>query len=124
MQPMSRRFVLAACAAALITVPLGGCPLDGAMVGPLSTGTITTVKTNLDPAKATVSAGEVITLWIETNLPSNELSYSWSASGGSLSSSSGNTVRWTAGGSGRVRVSCTISSGANSRQAEYLFTVR
>jgi hypothetical protein len=113
---------------ALVALPLTGCalPLDalagvaaGAAGGPLAY-----VKTNLDPEKATVAPGEVITLWVETNVPERELRYAWSATGGSLSATTGSRVRWTAGGSGRVVVRCTVTHGAESRPAEYLFTVR
>ncbi|MEB3329591.1 MAG: hypothetical protein VKQ33_10200 [Candidatus Sericytochromatia bacterium] len=106
---------------------LGGCalPLDalaGVVAGP--GGTLAFVRTNLDPEKATVAPGEVITLWVETNVPERELRHAWSATAGALSATTGARVRWTAGGSGRVVVRCTITHGAESRPAEYLFTVR
>ena len=125
---MSRpRFALAVLAGLVLTVPLGGCPLDAASLGgppTLAGGTITNVRTNLDPAKSSVTSGEVITLWVETNLPASGLGYQWSATGGSLSSFGGQQVQWTAGGAGRVRVSCVITSGSDTKVAEYLFTVR
>lgn len=121
------RFALAALAGLVLTVPLGGCPLDVASLGGppvLSGGRFTTVQANVDPAKTTLASGESVRLWVTTNLDGGGLSYSWSASGGSLSSSSGQEVYWTAGGPGRFRVSCTVSSGQDTRPVEYLFTVR
>ncbi|MEB3223101.1 MAG: hypothetical protein VKS61_13580 [Candidatus Sericytochromatia bacterium] len=113
---------------ALAALPLTGCalPLDtltGVAAGAAS-GTLAYVKTNLDPEKATVATGEVITLWVETNVPERDLRFAWSATAGALSATSGARVRWTAGGSGRVVVRCTVTHGAESRPAEYLFTVR
>jgi hypothetical protein len=114
-------------ALALAALPLGGCavPLDGLTgVAAGAGGALAFVRTNLDPEKATVAPGEVITLWVETNVPDRELRHTWSATAGTLSATSGSRVRWTAGGSGRVVVRCTITHGAESRPAEYLFTVR
>jgi hypothetical protein len=124
---MSRRLALKALAAVVLTIPLGGCPLAmDALGGPpvLTGGKFANVRTNLDPEKKNVAAGEVVTLWVTTNLDGGGLAYQWSATGGQLSSTSGQTVQWTAGGSGNVRVTCVISSGEDSTRAEYLFTVR
>lgn len=108
---------------------LSGCavPLDGLLPdAPAAPGgaAIAFVRTNLDPEKSTVTAGEEIRLWVDTNLPESRLRFAWTASAGRLSATSGASVRWTAGGSGRVRITCTISDGQNQRVAEYLFTVR
>lgn len=121
------RFALAVFAGLVLTVPLGGCPLDAASLGGvpvLSGGKFGAIRANVDPAKTSVAAGETIRLWVETNLDGGGLSYQWSATGGSLSSFNSREVYWTAGGSGRVRVTCVVSSGEDSRPVEYLFTVR
>ncbi len=123
------RFALAVLAGLILTVPLGGCPLDVASLGgppTLSGGKFGSIRTNVDPAKTSVSVGETLSLWVDTNLPASGLSYSWSATGGSLSSFSSHVVQWTADGTPgqRVRVTCVLSSGEDTRQAEYLFTIR
>ena len=121
------RFALAALAGLVLTVPLGGCPLDVASLGGppvLSGGKFTRVLANVDPAKTTLAQGESVRLWVETNLDGGGLSYQWSATGGSLSSSSDREVYWTAGAPGRFSVSCTVTSGEDSRPVSYLFTVR
>ena len=121
------RLVLAAIVGLVLTVPLGGCPLEGLNTPPtLSGGSLGFVKTNVDPAKTSVAVGETLTLWVDTSLPAGGLSYQWSATGGSLSSFSDRVVQWTADGAPgqRVRVVCVVSSGTDTRQAEYLFTIR
>lgn len=119
--PLLRALIGTALAASGLT----GCglPLDalGAAAPGLALGY---VKTNLDPEKTTVAVGEVLTLWVETGAPESQLSYAWSATAGNLSARNGARVRWTAGGSGRVTVRCTITAGSETRTAEYLFTVR
>lgn len=120
---MSRRLVFSAVAAfSLMTT---GCMLpDGVLAPSLSGGSITSLRTNLNPAKTSVSVGESIALWIETNLPASGQSYSWSATSGSLSSTSDQQVSWTATELGTARITCVVSSGTDSKQAEYRFTVR
>lgn len=123
------RFVFAVLAGLAVTVPLGGCPLDAAGLGgppTLSGGKFGAIQTNADPSKTSVAVGETITLWVTSNLDPGGVSYQWSATAGSLSSFSGPTVQWTAGGTvgQRVRVTCVLSSGEDTRQAEYLFTIR
>lgn len=104
-----------------------GCDALGDVVSasvPVRGDALAFVKTNMDPEKTAVTAGEVVTLWIETPAVEPDARFSWDASAGSLSATTGARVRWTAGGRGRVRVSCTVSVGGDSRVVEYVFTVQ
>lgn len=123
-QPATR-LLRALIGTALAATGLTGCGLPLDALGVSAPGAaLGYVKTNLDPEKTTVAVGEVLTLWVETGLPDSQQSHAWTATAGTLSARTGPRVRWTAGGSGRVMVRCTITAGGETRTAEYLFTVR
>lgn len=115
---------------ALVALPLTGC--DGAMVlspgGGLSpvgtTGSgFAITQTNVDPSQANVTPGQSLSLSVTTSRPADR--YSWSATGGSLSSNSGSSVTWTApSAAGTYRVDVTAYSGTDSAPASFRFTVR
>lgn len=114
----ARTLVLALALAAL---PLTGCDVP---TGSGAGGGLSIVRTNADPSATTVAPGASVTLSVETTSSSPSLLYSWSATGGSLSSATGNPVRWTAPASAGVyRVEVTVTDGANAAMAAYRFTV-
>lgn len=133
---MDFRSKTALMASLLASLWLTGCT-DGVMVLPNGTGGslggsgsgssgLVITRANIDPSTVRVSPGQSLTLSVETSNPNGgSLYYSWSASGGSFSSTSGNPVRWTApGNAGRVRVVVYVNNGRETTQAEFGFNVQ
>lgn len=115
---------------ALVALPLTGC--DGAMVlspgGGLSpvgtTGSgFAITQTNVDPSMVNVTAGQALSLSVTTSRTADR--FSWSASGGELSSTSGSSVTWTAPASaGTYNVNVTAYSGVDTAPASFRFVVK
>jgi hypothetical protein len=128
-EPLMNRSVRFVCAAAaLASLTMTGCT-DAAgllMQVPGALGSGLSIRMEADPSSTTVTAGQAVTLSvIATNPSGGALTYSWSATGGSLSSTGGSTVRWTApGAGGSYTVNVSVSNGKDSAPGAYRFTVR
>jgi hypothetical protein len=115
------------CVFALVALPLTGC--DGSALLRPDLGDIggnsgfTNIQTSVNPSTATATPGQSLTLSV-TSTPSADR-FSWTATGGQLSSTSGNPVTWTAPSSpGTYNVNVTVYSGTLSAPTSFRFTVR
>lgn len=127
---MRKPFPRALAVVALVALPLTGC--DGAMVlapggglSPIGTtgSSFAITATNVDPSTVNVTAGQSLSLSVTTSRTADR--FSWSATGGQLSSTSGSSVTWTApSAAGTYRVDVTAYAGAESAPASFRFTVK
>jgi hypothetical protein len=121
------RFI--ATLACLAAGTLTGCVDGNAMgIAPAATGSGMglTINVNENPSTRYVTPGQTITLSVSVHNPGGgNVSYSWSATDGFLSSSSGRTVVWTAPSTpGDVNVQVTVSNGNEEAPGGYRFTVQ
>lgn len=118
-------------AACLAAPSLGGCTdLAGVLLSPGGIGSTSSsgglsIITNADPSSKLVSPGDQVTLSVRVTSGTGSVTYAWSASGGSLSSSSGNPVVWTAPSApGNYSIQVTVSDGTNEAPGAFGFTVQ
>lgn len=114
------------CAFALLAIPLAGCDGTAALrpdVGRIGGEGFTNIQTNIEPSTTTVTPGQTLKLSVTTTPSATR--FSWSATGGQLSSTSGSSVTWTAPAAiGSYTVNVTAFSGTSSAPASFRFTVR
>jgi hypothetical protein len=125
----SLRLTRALAALALCALPLAGCDASG-LGGLLTPGTpagggIAITQTNADPSQSSVSPGDKITLSVTANHDYGVF-YQWTASDGTLSSTTGNPVVWTAPASSgtRCQINVTASDQTGSNTATFVFNVK
>lgn len=116
-------------AAVGLSASMIGCDGNFAIPGATGLGTmggLQITKLNITPSTVAVGRGQSLALSVETSNPlGGNLFYSWTASGGSLSASNTNPVRWTAPSSpGRATVQVYVQNGNEVAKAEFGFNVQ
>lgn len=118
--------------APLLTSTLTGCDLAGELLVPGAihqTGTggvvgggLAITRFDADPSKVLTSPGDTRRLSVEANRTGT--SFSWSASGGTLSGTTGASNTWTAPDQpGTYRIDVTARNGSDEAKASFQFTV-
>lgn len=109
-------------AAGNLLVPAAGSAGSGFGSGTPGSGSLAITRTSADPSKTTVATGETLRLTVEANQPS--ATFSWTATGGSLSPS-GSTASWTAPATaGTYTVNVTARYAGAEAPASFRFNVQ
>lgn len=126
---MRARPIAALFAVPLLALSLVGC--DAALLmGPtpvgggsgIVTGGLAITRFDSDPSRVQTEPGETRRLSVEANRTG--AAFTWSASGGTLSSYTGSSSTWTAPTTpGNYRVDVTARNGSDEAKASFQFTV-
>lgn len=109
---------LVGCDAALL---MGPTPVGGGS-GIVTGGGLAITRFDSDPSRVQTEPGETRRLSVEANRTGT--GFTWSASGGTLSSYTGSSSTWTAPTTpGNYRVDVTARNGSDEAKASFQFTV-